>query len=1038
LLISTPATAAEPAFEPGIEDDPVFGAPLDVVIPPIGEDPELAIDYDIVYVRALRAGDDVHKRYYTDFSQPVTMEPGADLMLLHPDGSEELLVAGGDGSITDPVVSFDGEWVYYAHLYDLRNTNQWAPPAAGADIFKIHIPTRRIVRLTNQQFTPNTGAGDWSDDFRAGDDQSNGYHYGVFNMGPFPLPDGRLVFTSNRDGFRPSKGYPAIALQLFVMDDSDTDVDPEEPYPSNIEKIGHFNIAGALHPVVLRDGRIIFSTLESQGIRSEISWGIWSIHPDGSNWGPVVSAFDPGGASNGFHFQTQFSDGAIVVEEYYNQNNSGFGAYIRLPESLDDGIPAFGPGWMNSPRNIPLRFGRHYNGKGKYYRMPFMPTQAVSLTPFALNNEGPADPSIVGDESSPRVGKFTHPSGAPDNHLLTVYSPGPVNHQYKFLPQYDGGIYVLKHGEVVTEPAQLRLIKNDPDYNESWPRAVVPYARIYGIDEPASLPRLANDGSLSPHLPAGSPYGLVGTSSLYKRESYPNGDVPDGSVTATYPGGDDPWRGLDAFTSHGNGMPLNWHNQGGDAGLYENGEIHAIRLLFMEPTTDRDRGPKSGRQFHSHARERLRIAGEIPVRKFVGDDQPLDPDGNPDTSFLAKIPADTAFTFQTLDADGLVLNMSQTWHQLRPGEIRHNCGGCHAHSQQPTDFNLTLASKSDYKVWDLTSSTPLVTDKPRDESQTRWDAEDRTGLRTLERTAVTVEYHRDIRPILDRSCIACHTADGGKAPAAELNLDADDELVRYEHEGEFPGTYYRLAIDERAQFGHRPVGYDSWGYPNASRYIRMLQSRRSLLMWKIFGRRLDGFSNDDHPSEAEPGAGYFTHHGERVDTDHARSRYDLDFTGSPMPPPDAVAAGTVEPLSDEDRRTFARWIDLGCPIDRDYDPADPAARGRGWMLDDNRPVLTVSHPAPGSIDSFDRIVIGIDDYYTGLDYSTLTVSVNFELDAHPPGDNLAPDFVQTARGVWEYRFNRPVTTLDAGILDVSICDREGNESRNRRLFRVGE
>lgn len=36
------------------------------------------------------------------------MEPGADLMLLHLDGSEELLVDGGDGSVTDPVVSFDG------------------------------------------------------------------------------------------------------------------------------------------------------------------------------------------------------------------------------------------------------------------------------------------------------------------------------------------------------------------------------------------------------------------------------------------------------------------------------------------------------------------------------------------------------------------------------------------------------------------------------------------------------------------------------------------------------------------------------------------------------------------------------------------------------------------------------------------------------------------------------------------------------------------------------------------------------------------
>lgn len=76
----------------------------------------------------------------------------------------------------------------------------------------------------------------------------------------------------------------------------------------------------------------------------------------------------------------------------------------------------------------------------------------------------------------------------------------------------------------------------------------------------------------------------------------------------------------------------------------------------------------------------------IPVRKFAGENQPLDPDGNPDTSFLAKIPADVAFTFQTIDKRGMVLNMSQTWHQLRPGEIRTNCGGCHAHSQKPTHF----------------------------------------------------------------------------------------------------------------------------------------------------------------------------------------------------------------------------------------------------------------------------------------------------------------------------------------------------------------
>src|SRR5262249_9147345 len=154
------------------------------------------------------------------------------------------------------------------------------------------------------------------------------------------------------------------------------------------------------------------------------------------------------------------------------------------------------------------------------------------------------------------------------------------------------------------------------------------------------LPSLRNDGTLSPHLPEGTPFGLVGTSSLYKRESFPQGAVPAGSVTATGP----PYS---AFPTRDH--RTNWDGQGADAGLYANSDIHAVRILAMEPPST----PVVGR-FQSHAGERLRVLGEIPVRKFGrggpgAGGQPLDPDGNPDTSFLAKIPADIAWTFQTLD-----------------------------------------------------------------------------------------------------------------------------------------------------------------------------------------------------------------------------------------------------------------------------------------------------------------------------------------------------------------------------------------------------
>jgi hypothetical protein len=1027
-LLTALACLLCPAAAQKSADEQLFAGKLKVTPPHISTDKSIRYDYDIVYVRAQRAGDRVHKRYYTDIATPVTLEPGADLMLLHPDGKEELLVAGGAGAVTDPVVSFDGQWVYYTLIHSLKGAGAWQPPLQGADIYKIHVPSRKVVRLTHQQFTPNTGAADWSSNCRTPEGGKTHLSYGVLNFGAFPLPGGRIVFTSNRNAFRPPRGYPRVTLQLFVMDSDG----------GNVEQIGHLNLAGALHPVVLRDGRILFSSLESQGIRGDILWGIWSIHPDGTNWGPLVSAFDPGGAPNAFHFQTQLSDGAIVVEGYYNLNNSGFGTYIRLPEKQP--YPAFGPAQMRDPRNRPWRFGRFDNGKGKWYRMPFMPVGSEVLTPFARIDDGPADLSDLKDRSSPRVGKFTHPSGAPDNHLLTVYSPGPANHQYTYLPQIDGGLYLIKGGKPIGEPGQMLLIKNDPRYNEQWPRALVPYQRIYGVDEPKVIPPLRNDGKRSPHLPEGTPFGLVGTSSLYKRESYPNGVVARGGVTAGYAGGRDPWQGLDAFTSHGNGMPLNWHNQGAEAGLYSNDDIHAVRILVMEPTSDRNRGPRSGRLFHSHAQERLRILGEIPVRKFAGDKQPVDPDGNPDTSFLARIPADTAFTFQTLDRDGMVLNMAQTWHQLRPGEIRNDCGGCHAHSQQPTPFAKTAAARKDYKVWDLVNRTPLLTSKGRDESGRKWDAKGRTGL-AFHKGVKDVEYHRDVAPILRRSCVACHTHRWAK-PAGNLVLDGPDET----HEGrKFPGAYFRLALDERAKYGHKPVGYPTWGYPQASRYVRKLQSRRSLLTWKVYGQRLDGFTNEDHPSEPTPGAGTLAWKGNPVEVSKFRHRADIDFTGSVMPPPAAVA-GTYEgpdgkkikvaALADEDRRTLGRWIDLGCPIDLDFDPARPG-RGHGWMCDDNRPVLTLTYPAPGQNAELSRILVGMYDYYSGLDLGTFQVTADFAVDGAGAGTDLAPRFRPRSQGVWELVLKRPIRRLRRGTLTVSVKDRQGNVSRVVRTFTVG-
>ena len=166
-----------------------------------------------------------------------------------------------------------------------------------------------------------------------------------------------------------------------------------------------------------------------------------------------------------------------------------------------------------------------------------------------------------------------------------------------------------------------------------------------------------------------------------------------------------------------------------------------------------------------------------------------------------------------------------------------------------------------------------------------------------------VEYHRDIKPIFQRSCIACHTSRAEKKAAANLSLD-DDKLVegpRWDlgNAGPVPATYNTLAGN----------------YIGVTKYVRGFQSRRSPLIWKVYGKRLDGLP-------AEPLKGR--------EAEHKRILAQGDFSGSIMPPPDAVKSGKVAPLTDEDKRTLVRWIDLGCPVDKTFDPKNRDQQR--WML----------------------------------------------------------------------------------------------------------
>ncbi|MBZ0111879.1 MAG: hypothetical protein K8J08_05430, partial [Thermoanaerobaculia bacterium] len=335
--------------------------------------------YDVVYVRQPRFGDDVNTTWPEVF-HPARMDPGADLMLLHPDGSEEVLVSGGNGSVTDPFLSFDAHWVYYSYFPDLRpgslNYQRADLPYEGADIYRLNLETRGVERLTFGEFTPNTGSGNWdeSNPVNPGP-EFNRLGYGILNLAPCPLPGGRIAFTSNRNGFDPPKGYTNPTMQLFVMDEDGSNVTPIAP----------MTISSALHPTILRDGRILFSSHEDQGLRDRRLWGIWSIYPDGRNWAPVVSAFR---SPQAFHFMTQLSGGDLVVEDYYNLNNNGFGALYRLPSEAPIGEIPFGSAFPAENPEVLQTVGAGFLYP---FRMAFTPFGLYSITPMTHG----------GDEAAP-------------------------------------------------------------------------------------------------------------------------------------------------------------------------------------------------------------------------------------------------------------------------------------------------------------------------------------------------------------------------------------------------------------------------------------------------------------------------------------------------------------------------------------------------------------------------------------------------------------------------------------------------------------
>ncbi|MFP6766152.1 MAG: hypothetical protein VB858_21140, partial [Planctomycetaceae bacterium] len=101
-----------------------------------------------------------------------------------------------------------------------------------------------------------------------------------------------------------------------------------------------------------------------------------------------------------------------------------------------------------------------------------------------------------------------------------------------------------------------------------------------------------------------------------------------------------------------------------------------------------------------------------------------------------------------------------------------------------------------------------------------------------------------------------------------------------------------------------------------------------------------------------------------------------------------------------------------------------------------RPTLTLTEPRVGSSTHVTRILLGMADYYSGIEIESLSVVADFPVNGSAAGDNLAGQFRSVETGVLELNLEQPLVTAGEHTVSVSVKDRQGNVTAIKRTFRI--
>ena len=196
------------------------------------------------------------------------------------------------------------------------------------------------------------------------------------------------------------------------------------------------------------------------------------------------------------------------------------------------------------------------------------------------------------------------------------------------------------------------------------------------------------------------------------------------------------------------------------------------------------------------------------VKQVIGI-VPVEEDG----SVMFSCPSDVPVYFQLLDENGLMIQSMRSWSTLMPGET-FSCVGCHENknSVPANGGTVTLAMKKGVQKLqkDLWMTTP--------EYENYDPYTDYKGF----------SYANEIQPILDKSCVACHTDVqeankrlGSSGSSQDIGSPVTDDSWKYKvtKKGDNVGDWTSATFNPDWTSASQPFGSDAgstikWGADN--------------------------------------------------------------------------------------------------------------------------------------------------------------------------------------------------------------------------------